>query len=228
MTGDFRERQDQQREHWESKHIDTADEFSEIAGLPNGFAQECATYLSDHSKVLELGTALGRDARYFAREKGSEVFALDFSHPVLKVLKRHAQKDGVEDKVFPVQADIKQLPLAGKDILDAAYARSSLHISDEQLDTLLKQLLEMLKDGGYLMIEGKTPEDSKIKQSEAIENNLVIDDEGHLRRVWDEDYIRRNIIEKFGLDLISLSKHAETIKGQSTEFINFIAQKHGN
>ena len=108
--------------------------------------------------------------------------------------------------------------------LDAIYARSSLHLDDEDLNNLFIKLLPNLKIGGYLMIEGKTSDDFKIKRSNAIAPNLVVDFDGHIRRVWDKEYVEM-VCQKFGLKLVDSGITTENIKGQETLFVHFIILK---
>lgn len=136
--------------------------------------------------------------------------------------------DGSADFVQPINADINHIPLLGNNILDAIYARSSLHISDSDLEGLLTKALDMLKTGGHLMIEGKIQQDPKIQNSESVANNLATDSFGHLRRIWNEEYVMEHIINKFHLKLIKLdSSHGQTTD-RGGRYINFIAQKNGN
>jgi len=122
-------------------------------------------------------------------------------------------------------ADIKNIPLSGKEIIDAVYARSSLHISDLELEKLLAQAISMLKKDGYIMIEGKNFLDPKIKASRTVADNLVMDEEGHLRRIWDKEYITENIIKKYNLRLIELNVSSGQRVDRDSRYVNFIAQK---
>lgn len=73
------------------------------------------------------------------------------------------------------------------------------------------------------MVEGKTNEDFKIARSTEVAPNLMMDHDGHLRRVWNEknivDYVYRN-----SLRLLTMERHAETWDEKETSFINFIAK----
>lgn len=217
-----------QKNLWDTQHQRRRLEHKDIADKPNEFANECLKYIPNGAMVLELGSASGRDARFFAREKKCKVFALDFSLTALSHLQEDALADGSTDFVQPINADINHIPLLGNNILDAIYARSSLHISDSDLEGLLTKALDMLKTGGHLMIEGKIQQDPKIQNSESVANNLATDSFGHLRRIWNEEYVMEHIINKFHLKLIKLdSSHGQTTD-RGGRYINFIAQKNGN
>ncbi|MCX6702746.1 MAG: class I SAM-dependent methyltransferase [Candidatus Wolfebacteria bacterium] len=192
--------------------------------IPNDFALKCAELIPKDGTVLEIGSANGRDARFFAKDKNCKVIAIDFSLNGLNQLKEASVKDNTSDKVYPVVADAKELSVRRKESIDAVYARSALHLSDEELDYFFTHILGLLKKNGYIMIEGKTEDDSKIKRSEKITGNLYKDNDGHIRRAWNESLIR-DIIKKYNLRLIEINQSTEFWKNVEDQFINFIAQK---
>lgn len=85
----------------------------------------------------------------------------------------------------------------------------------------------MLKTDGYIMIEGKNFLDPKIQRSRSVADNLVSDSDGHIRRVWNKDYIMEHIIKKFNLRLIELNLSLGQRVDRDSRYVNFIAQKHG-
>lgn len=213
-----------QRDLWNEQHIERANEHRAIEGEPNEFAKHCIDFIPETGLILEIGSANGRDARFFAKERKCKVIAADFSLEALKQLKNAAVRDSTESFIRPVVADAKKLPIAEDVRLDAIYARSALHLSEDELDETLEFLLPKLKDGGYLMIEGKTDNDPKISKSREITPNLFIDQDGHVRRLWSEESIRQ-IIERFNLKLIEMNKTTKNRNGVESQFINFIALK---
>ena len=216
-----------QRKLWEAQHEARRTELREIEGSPNFFAKRCVELLPRDALVVEIGAANGRDSRFFAREKNCKDVAIDFSLSAFKQLHEASGRDNTVGKVFPVVADARMLPLGEPENADAFYSRSALHISDEELDRLIEECLQLLKDGGYIMIEGKTDEDSKVTASKEISPNLYEDGGGHLRRSWNEAIIR-NLIERHGLHLIEINKTTEVWNEVEEKFINFIAQKLNN
>lgn len=213
-----------QREYWEIQHQKRENGNETIIEEPNIFTKECIQYIPENGKVLEIGSANGRDARYFAREKNIETIAIDFSAEVMKQLTKASKEDNTSDLVLPVIAETNHLPLDRPDIFDAIYSRSALHLSDDDLSIFLDRATKILKSKGYLMIEGKTKDDFKISRSVEVSPNLYRDNDGHLRRAWDEQSIH-NLLEKNKLQLISSKKTEENWKGNKTNFINFIIQK---
>ncbi len=215
--------EESQRNFWEFQHQKRKNEHEILENKPNIFAKECLKYIPQNGMVLEIGSANGRDARYFAREKRVKVIALDFSKEALDQLKKASEKDGSLELVFPALSDANNLPIKNSVCFDAVYSRSALNLSDEELNNFFEQVVKILKPEGYLMIEGKTRDDFKILKSKEIYPNLFIDDSGHLRRAWREQCV--SLFDKYELRLISSKKTEEIWRGNKTNFINFIAQK---
>ncbi len=221
------ERFDDQKKLWEMQHESRKTESREIENIPNLFAKRCAELLPEDALIVEIGAANGRDARFFAREKNSKVVAADFSLNALKQLREASERDGTTEKVFPVVADARELPLGNSQSVDAIYSRSALHITDAELDHFFEECMRLLKDGGYIMIEGKTEEDTKMAKSKEIKPHLYENGGGHLRRLWNEEIIY-DLIERHGLSLIEINRTSEVWHEIETKFINFIAQKPKN
>ncbi|PIR95934.1 MAG: hypothetical protein COT92_03705 [Candidatus Doudnabacteria bacterium CG10_big_fil_rev_8_21_14_0_10_42_18] len=215
-----------QRELWEKQHLERAGEHEELEDTPNEFGKKCIQLIPENGTILEIGAANGRDARYFAKEKGCRVIATDFSEIAAGHLQAAAIKDRTSCHVYPVVADAKNLPITQKEYFDAVYARSSLHLDNEELDKFMEEVATILKSGGYLMIEGKPKEDFKISRSEEVKANMHMDHDGHLRRAWSEEGIKK-IVDKLGFQLISINRSTENWHGVETQFINFIAKKYG-
>jgi len=215
---------------WGKQHLQREQEFIELENVPNGFAKKCIGYLPENATVLEVGAANGRDARSFAKEKKCLVYATDFALSALQQLQKARETDKTTGLVHPFSADTKDLPLNAaklREFFDAVYARSALHLSDEQLDKFLSEVKMMLKPRGFLMVEGKPRDDFKIQRSREVSPNLVCDHDGHLRRLWSEENIKR-IIDDMGLKLLCINCAEEEWRGKKTKFINFIAQKYEN
>lgn len=214
-----------QKDLWEKQHTERAEEHEELEDTPNEFGKACIQLIPENGAILEIGAANGRDARYFAKERGCKVVAIDFSEVVAGHLQSASAKDGTSSHVYPVVADARNLPIAQKEDFDAVYARSSLHLDNEALDRFLDGVAVVLKPGGYLMIEGKPKEDPKIMRSEEVKANMHMDHDGHLRRAWSEEGIKK-IVDRLGFELVSINHSTETWHGLETHFINFVAKKH--
>lgn len=213
-----------QRNLWEAQHEDRKDESRQLEGTPNLFAKRCVELLPDDALVLEVGAANGRDARFFAREKNARVMATDFAFSAMHQLKEASERDGTADKVAPIVADVRALPLNEPNSIDAVYSRSALHITDEELDNFFNECTRLLKNDGLIMIEGKTEEDPKIVASKETSPHLYKNGSSHLRRLWNESIIN-DLIAKHSLLLVEMNKTTEVWNQIETKFINFIAQK---
>lgn len=141
-----------QKELWDKQHIERAQEHEELKDTPNEFGRKCIQLIPENGMVLEIGAANGRDARYFAKERGCKLVATDFSEVAAGHLQAAAVRDNTSSHVYPVVADANNLPIAQKEIFDAVYARSSLHLDNDELDKFLDHVDVVLKPGGYLMI----------------------------------------------------------------------------
>lgn len=209
---------------WELQHDERKIESQDIEGIPNLFAKRCIELLPENALIIDIGTANGRDARFFAREKHCRIVATDFALNALRQLKEASGRDATSDKVFPVVADARALPLGQPQSIDAIYSRSALHLTDEELDYFFEECVKLLKDDGYIMIEGKTEEDPKIATSKELSPHLYENGRGHLRRVWSEIIIK-DLVQKHSLNLLELNTTSEVWNQLETRFINFIAQK---
>jgi methylase of polypeptide subunit release factors len=98
-----------QKKLWDTQHHKRRSEHKDIADTPNEFARKCLKYIPENAKILELGAASGRDARFFARErKNCKVFALDFSLTALEHLQEDAVDDGTDNFIAQKHATQQQ------------------------------------------------------------------------------------------------------------------------
>lgn len=211
-----------QGEMWEDAHKARDGEFCQLSDHPTRFAEVCANYLSPESLILELGCANGRDARYFIEKKNSRVIGLDISSAALNQFQRH-QADILEN-TFLIQASAPNLPFNGHLKIDAFYARSAIYMDDDYLLEMLYRIKAILKNGGYVMIQGKTAESEDIQQSRPISKNLMQDPKGHIRRLWTEEGIRK-IFSQVGLVIIEIGQTEEYLQDRRIKFIHVIARK---
>jgi len=220
-----------QQQLWNFQHAQRGTEGpegTELCNIPNDSAIEFIHQLKDKSVILEVGSANGRDARFWAME-GHRVYALDFSQVALDQLNKLAIIQNVQSLIIPLLWNIAdgQLPLSQlKDKIDGFYARSALHVGDNEMIQIAEQLNTVLKPGGRILIEGKGPNDKKIKRSQMVDRNLAIDveEDGHLRRVWTEEFIGQ-LCGIVGWDIVSISKNTENWSGTNASFVRLSAQK---
>ena len=115
---------------------------------PQEQAHAFLSRLSPNSKVLDLGCGPGRDAKYFT-DHGHQVIGVDIS-PKMVALAR----DAAPQADFIV-SDIESLSLQDNS-LDAIWASASLlHVSKDQMPTVLAKLSRSLKPGGIFYLSMK-------------------------------------------------------------------------
>lgn len=218
-----------QRELWEKQHASRGEshyEGTEMRSTPNEAAIILADHLSPASNIMEVGSANGRDARYWA-QKGHHVVALDFSPIAIQQLQSIAREQGVSERINLTEWDVSEGFLPKQDMLmDAFYARSSLQIDDVTMTRLAVSINSILTPSGLIMIEGKAPSDKKIARSRIIEGNLAIDpyENGHLRRVWTKTFTE-DLCEKVGWDIVELNHTEQVWEDKPTSFMRVMAKK---
>lgn len=220
-----------QKDLWENQHQVRGVigcEGSVLRNIPNKAAIILGRELSDHSTILEVGSANGRDARYWA-SLGHRVIATDFSTTALAQLTEIALEQDVLHNIETVEWDISvgRLPVTESASIEAFYARSSLHVDDDTMLSLADHLNYVLKPNGLILIEGKGLVDGKIKRSQVVGKNLVIDqyEGGHLRRVWTQEFFTK-ICEQFCWNVLKLECFSETIGGYTSNFTRLLAKKN--
>ncbi len=202
-------------------------EGDHLVDVPNEAAVMFSGLLAPKSTIAEVGSANGRDARYWAKQ-GHDVLCMDFSRVALSQLVEHAERQGVTERIKPIHFDANagRLPEAVGDSIDGFYARSALHVDDDMLMTLMGDVDERLQPGGVVLIEGKSAHDTKIARSLDIGNGLAVDPEenGHLRRVWTPESHDR-LCKAFGWSAFQQQTSGEQWAGTDATFIRLVAIK---
>lgn len=118
------------------------------------------------------------------------------------------------------------LPVEDSASINAFYARSALHVDDCTMLKLADHLNRILVPSGLILIEGKGPNDKKIKRSRHVGNGTAIDDEegGHLRRIWTTKFTT-DMCHKFSWNILELIDVEEEWQNTSATFMRLIAQK---
>lgn len=216
-----------QKKLWDAQHFQRGTEGEEGTGLlnvPNEAAVHLDARLARGSVIFEVGSANGRDARFWAR-KGHSVIATDFSKVALTQLEAIAKEQGVDKNIETVEYDLNcgRLPIRAPRFIDAFYARSALHISDEAMHGLGREINRVAKRGAVIMVEGKTETDPKIRRSADLGNGLVVDYDGHLRRSFTEEFMEE-FAERAGWSIDDMRKFEETTAGKGAEFLRMTAK----
>jgi SAM-dependent methyltransferase len=114
-----------------------------------------ARLLPPHARIIELGSAFGRDARYF-RDKGFEVLCTDVVPQALEELAR----DGFETEYY----DFRTQPKGDwASTFDGYFANAVLlHADQKVFENAIESALQMLKSGGVGAISLKNGEGSEV------------------------------------------------------------------
>jgi len=79
--------------------------------------------------------------------------ACDFSQTAIDQLIQANLESGLSNNITPVVSDMQSIPLDKLGYMyDGLYARSSLHLSDEQLYRLFDRLYPRLNEGALIMV----------------------------------------------------------------------------
>jgi len=231
MSGINRELSTNQEALWDNQHAlrggQNGLEGDQLVDVPNEAAVMFNNLLAPESIIAEVGSANGRDARFWARH-GHRVHCLDFSRVALSQLVEHADRQGVSDRINPLHFDANagRLPKEVDESIDGFYARSALHVDDDTLMAFLGEVDERLEPGGVVLIEGKSTQDTKIARSLDLGNGLAVDPEenGHLRRVWTPESLDR-ICDAFGWVALQQETVDEQWVGTDASFLRLVATK---
>lgn len=216
-----------QKQMWDDQHFQrgtAGEEGTSLRDVPNQAAVNLDCRLGRGSVIFEVGSANGRDARFWAK-RGHSVIATDFSKVALTQLEAIAQEQGVHKNIEAIEFDLNsgQLPIRAPRFIDAFYARSALHISDDAMTNLGHEINRVAKRGAIVMVEGKTGTDPKIKRSADLGNGLVVDYDGHLRRSFSEEFMEK-WAQEAGWAVDDMRTYEETTAGKGAEFIRMTAK----
>lgn len=219
-----------QQNLWDAQHAVRGSqdglEGYNLIDVPNDAAVLLNGMLGPESIIAEVGSANGRDARYWALQ-GHRVHCMDFSQVALGQLVDHAARQGVADRINPLHFDANagDLPSAVGDI-DGFYSRSALHVDDDTLMALLGAVDARLKKDGVVLIEGKGTTDTKIARSIDLGNGLAVDphENGHVRRVWTPESLTA-ICATFGWTAVKQEIVGENWAGTDASFLRLVATK---
>ncbi len=106
------------------------------------------SYLASGASILDVGCGPGHQAKYLI-EHGFKVTGIDLSEEMIKIAQKACPTGQflVKDIISPLEMDTS---------FDGVYAKASLlHIPKNEIASVLKNITESLKSGGYLYVEVK-------------------------------------------------------------------------
>lgn len=121
--------------------------------------RELAAGIGAHTRVLELGAGTGRISIPLARD-GHSVIALDAMPPMLESLERTAARVGLTDRIRPLHADMREVPL-GDDEVDLVIApfNALMHLYRWQdLLACFREAQRVLRTGGMFAFDVQIPD----------------------------------------------------------------------
>jgi len=170
---------DQQSQYWEKNFLSNPEMF----GLePSKAAVSALKIFKEQNikKLIELGSGLGRDTLFFAKNSIS-IEALDYSPTAIKLINKKAKEkklsNNISTKVFDVR---KKLPFKDESI-EACFSHMlyCMALSTSDLKKLNKEILRILKPGGINIFTVRNFDDGDYKNGihryeELYENNGFI------------------------------------------------------
>ncbi|MCH7551972.1 class I SAM-dependent methyltransferase [Patescibacteria group bacterium] len=142
-------------------------------------------------KVLDLGCGQGRHTIFFA-QNGFDAYGIDYLERPIEEAKELAKEKGLSSTHF-LKMDIFQLDFP-KNFFDIMLDWSILdHISPQDWDMYLKNILDSLKIGGFLILTEFSANDERVKEKE---KNFAMDRDSY-DHYFKEDEIRDMFSKNF-------------------------------
>lgn len=206
-----------QRSVWDGKHA--AGNHEPIRYLSSSLAKLAEPKFPRHSKILELGCGVGRDAVMFEK-KGHSVTATDISKVVVMQNEAKFADSSVEFVVLDMQ---KPLPYSSE-TFDVVFANLSLHYyTDRKTREILKEITRVLKNGGLLVFACKSVDDFHYGSGKEIEKDVFVSASGHVRHLFSIPYAKQLLEGNFDTELLEPAE-GEYV-GEKGHFVYCIARK---
>lgn len=189
---------------------------------PSIFAKEVINFFKNKTLLLDLGSGLGQDSKYFA-ENGLTVICTDVSRYALSIAKKNIKNKNV---IFRKVDLSTKLPFENNSF-DIVYSHLALHYFDEKITKqLFKEIHRILKPNGIFTTLFNTIEDPEIKEEhfKKIEKNYYQEGDGLKKR-----YFCVNCLKGYTRDLfktIIADNKGKTYKDEIECLIRFVGTKN--
>lgn len=104
--------------------------------------------IGEGKRVLDAGCGVGATACYIAKKYGCRVIGVDISERMIDVSRKRARKEGVEDNVEFIVADVQSLPF--KDTTFDAVISESVLVFVKDKRKALSEYVRVTKPRGYI------------------------------------------------------------------------------
>lgn len=111
-------------------------------------------HIDSHSKVLEIGSGVGKTSAYLAKNRGCQVVGVDLSEEMIKKATERINHENLTDKVSFVQGDAQNLPFEDN-LFDAVISESVTAFPPDKLRAL-HEYVRVTKPGGYVGLNEST------------------------------------------------------------------------
>jgi ubiquinone/menaquinone biosynthesis C-methylase UbiE len=180
-------------------------------------AEEVASIIKPHSKILDLGCGLGQDDTIFA-QAGHTVIATDFSEVAIrKCTERFKSYANLKFEILDMSKPFKFTD----NEFDVVYASLSLHyFKDKITKQIFREIHRVLKPKGYLCFLCKSTNDKLYGEGTKIERDMF-ERNGHVRHFFSEDYTKSLLEKHFEVEKIESGE--KEIYRRDSSFVKVIA-----
>lgn len=160
--------------------------------------------LPENADVLDLGCGSGRDSIYM-EESGCYVTLLDGSEQMCRLAEIHTDREVLHMTFDEMEFD---------EVFDGIWACASLlHVAGEDMDRIMKKVVNALQPGGILYMS------FKYGEAEEIRNHRLFHD-------YTEKTARSMLMRQEGVEILDMWQ-SDDVRGNGQRWLNILAKKEG-
>ena len=167
------------RNHWDTKY---SQGNTHADYIPDPDLFRLIHHFPTSGLALDVACGTGRNS-FFIAEHGLDVVCLDFSSEGLNFLKQHRSHEPITQKLFPIQADLSDIPLPTEKF-DAVFVIRYLD------RTAFDSYLDALKLGGLLFFKAFNV--NHLKTKPGFNQEYLLDKQELIDRFKDNEIIASN------------------------------------